>query len=336
MSTDFNAAPGASAHATTHEAGGSDALSNQSITTAKIADAAVTQAQVKTKAAVALADAAATLTAAQMVDSGIFTITPTVARTLTTDTAANIIAGISRQQVGTWFDFTIINTAAFDVTLAAGTGVTLSGATVIHSESSSWRCRIDSATAVTIYNLGLTTTATGTGSIVRATSPTLTTPAISQIAFPATQVASTGANTLDDYEQGSWTPTLQDDTFSNAESQTYTTQAGRYTKIGDFVHIGFRLTMLSLGTLTTTQDSNVAGLPFIPLAGLSFDYGFGLSVANNLAITAGQAVTINFENGAARMNAQLWDSAVGTTALLISEISADGLLQGGGSYKTSD
>ena len=130
-------------------------LVDQAVTTAKIGDAAVTQAQFKTKAAVALADAAATLTGAQMVDSGIFTITPTVARILTTDTAANIVAALPRYQAGTWFDITIINLASFDVTLAAGTGVTLTGRVLVNEESSTWRCRIDSGTAVTIYSTAL-------------------------------------------------------------------------------------------------------------------------------------------------------------------------------------
>lgn len=111
----------------------------------------------KTKSAVALADAAATLTAAQMIDSGIFTITPTAARILTTDTAANIIAALTGLQVkvGTWFDIIIVNTALFDVTLAAGSGVTLVGNTAIYKGSSLWRARVDSASAVTFYRVTL-------------------------------------------------------------------------------------------------------------------------------------------------------------------------------------
>lgn len=106
---------------------------------------------VATKSAVALADAAATLTAAQMVSSGIFTITPTATRTLTTDTAANIIAALPRNQVGTWFKFAVVNLAAFAVTLAGGTGVTLSGVAAVNNVSGTWHGRIDSATAITIY-----------------------------------------------------------------------------------------------------------------------------------------------------------------------------------------
>jgi len=128
-------------------------IADVNVTTAKIADAAITQPKVKTKAVVALADADATLTATQMVDSGIFTITPTVARTLTTDTAANLVAAMAGYQVGTWFEFTIVCLAAFAVTLAAGTGVTIVGSAVANNVSATFKARIDSATTVTIYRL---------------------------------------------------------------------------------------------------------------------------------------------------------------------------------------
>ena len=128
-------------------------ITDLNVTTAKLAAASVTPPKTKTKTVVALADAAATLTAAQMIDSGIFTITPTVARTLTTDTAANLVAAMAGYQVGTWFDIVIVCLAAFDVTLAAGTGVTLVGKMIVNNVSGIWRCRFDSATAVTIYRM---------------------------------------------------------------------------------------------------------------------------------------------------------------------------------------
>jgi len=128
-------------------------ITDLNVTTGKLADAAVTPPKTKTKAAVALGDANATLTAAQMIDSGIFTITPTIARALTTDTAANIVAAMAGYQVGTWFDIVIVCLAAFDVTLGAGTGVTIVGNAVVNNASGTWRARIDSATAVTLYRM---------------------------------------------------------------------------------------------------------------------------------------------------------------------------------------
>ena len=72
------------------------------------------------------------------------------------------------------------------------------------------------------------------------------------IAFPATQVTSTDVNTLDDYEEGTWTPSL-------GGTATYTTQTGTYTKIGRLVHVSCYLTVSAIGTGSQTQ---ITGLPF--------------------------------------------------------------------------
>lgn len=81
-----------------------------------------------------------------------------------------------------------------------------------------------------------------------------------QIKFPAAQSASANANTLDDYEEGTFTPTL---TFAVAGSQsmTYSVQDGRYTKIGDMVAFRIKLT----GTVTkgtATGNLRLSSLPF--------------------------------------------------------------------------
>src|SRR3990167_1606815 len=59
-----------------------------------------------------------------------------------------------------------------------------------------------------------------------------------QIAFPATQNASADANTLDDYEEGTWTPVF---TFATPGdlSVAYSTQQAIYTKIGRVVYVAF-------------------------------------------------------------------------------------------------
>jgi hypothetical protein len=57
-----------------------------------------------------------------------------------------------------------------------------------------------------------------------------TTPSLNGITFPATQVPSADANTLDDYEEGTWTPTVR----GAGTAGTYTTAnvTARYIKIG--------------------------------------------------------------------------------------------------------
>lgn len=122
-------------------------------TNKKLISKKVEYADIKTKEIVALSDADATLTATQMVDDGIFTITPSVDRTLTTATAADIIAEIPNQQMGTWFNFTIVCLAAFDVTLSAGVGVTLTGNVVANNDSITLKALITSGTTVTILRM---------------------------------------------------------------------------------------------------------------------------------------------------------------------------------------
>ena len=72
------------------------------------------------------------------------------------------------------------------------------------------------------------------------------------ITFPATQSASSDANTLDDYEEGTWTPSL-------GGTATYSEQTGTYTKIGRQVTVRYRIAVSSIGTGSTTT---LTGLPF--------------------------------------------------------------------------
>lgn len=80
------------------------------------------------------------------------------------------------------------------------------------------------------------------------------------ITFPATQSASSNANTLDDYEEGTWTPTLDSGGCSGT---------AYYTKIGRQVTVK--------GTITWT--SNGAGpigvtINNLPFAAATSTYGF--------------------------------------------------------------
>ena len=96
-----------------------------------------TAGDINLKTNTALSDAAATLTAAQLI-GGEFTITPTVARIQTTDTATAIIAALSGSVDNSNFEFTVINLAAFDVTIALGVGVTLVGNMVVNDGSATF------------------------------------------------------------------------------------------------------------------------------------------------------------------------------------------------------
>jgi hypothetical protein len=82
------------------------------------------------------------------------------------------------------------------------------------------------------------------------------------ITFPATQSASSDANTLDDYEEGTWSPTILGN--STAGTTTYTTQNGTYTKIGRMVTVTLKVQYTAA---TGTGTLSVGNFPFTAAAG---------------------------------------------------------------------
>jgi hypothetical protein len=79
------------------------------------------------------------------------------------------------------------------------------------------------------------------------------------ITFPATQSASSDANTLDDYEEGTWTPTFTASTPGTL-SVSYTEQIGWYTKIGR--QVSCQINFVSVDTTGALGAILVQGLPF--------------------------------------------------------------------------
>ena len=78
-----------------------------------------------------------------------------------------------------------------------------------------------------------------------------------RVEFPATQNPSTNANTLDDYEEGVFTPVVFGSTA--AGTATYSQQNGTYVKVGRVVT--FNMT-ISFSGHTGTGDMRVSGMPF--------------------------------------------------------------------------
>jgi len=99
----------------------------------------------------------------------------------------------------------------------------------------------------------------------------LTAIGLSGVRFPAVQIPSADVNTLDDYEEGIWTPTLE---FGGASvGITYSVQQGVYTKIGNMVFFNIRIQLTSKGV--SVGDALIQGLPFVvgasPAVSISFD-----------------------------------------------------------------
>lgn len=98
-----------------------------------------------------------------------------------------------------------------------------------------------------------------------------------KVKFPATQSASADTNTLDDYEEGTFTPTVGGST--TAGTYTYTgNQIGWYTKIGDRVFFSFDV---EVNTVTTagTGNARIFGLPFSGLGQNPVPVGFANVIA---------------------------------------------------------
>lgn len=79
--------------------------------------------------------------------------------------------------------------------------------------------------------------------------------------FPATQVDSADANTLDDYEEGTWVPVFTFDTPGNLTT-VYSVQVGRYTKIGRLVTVTFEISLSTFTHTTAVGSAKITGLPF--------------------------------------------------------------------------
>lgn len=77
-------------------------------------------------------------------------------------------------------------------------------------------------------------------------------PSAGQLKFPATENTSADPNTLTDFEKGTWIPSV-------GGTATYTTQTGKYTKIGNAVVISGTIVINVIGTGSTTT---ISGLPF--------------------------------------------------------------------------
>jgi len=151
---------------------------------------------------------------------------------------------------------------------------------------------------------------------------------IGQIKFPATQNASSDANTLDDYEEGTWTPSFTGD--GSNPTITYNTRLGTYVKIGRIVYFSFRfyLTSKSGGS----GNLFVSGLPFTIISSedrgmtfSNFSYAWAGSIGRNpILMTNTNSMAIYTDvNGTTNAQTQ------------VSDLGSNTYFQAGGFYYTS-
>jgi hypothetical protein len=88
---------------------------------------------------------------------------------------------------------------------------------------------------------------------------------VGQLKFPASQNASADANTLDDYEEGTWTPA-----DTSGAGLSLSVNDAKYIKIGKMVQCYAQVTYPSTANGAQAQ---IGGLPFITVAMVGNGYG---------------------------------------------------------------
>lgn len=224
-------------------------------------------------------------------------------------TGATTIPTNGQLLIGNGTGYTVASlTAGSNVTITPGAGsITIasasSGGDVVGPASATDNAlvRFDLTTGKLVQNSG--TTLSDTGTLAMAGLLDISSASAGQIKFPATQVASSDVNTLDDYEEGPFTPTGSGITFTSA--------SGTYTKIGRAVT--FRLDAL-WPTTANASNARIAGLPFAPAVGTAFavwsDKGTQVQ-----ALSSGSSIFLYDVSGVEYTNANMSTKAVSVSGV---------------------
>ena len=124
-------------------------------------------------------------------------------------------------------------------------------------------------------------------------------------------------------EQGTWTPVLTDGTTP----ATHSVQEGRYTIIGDRIYLTGKITVTNITGMSGAL--RITGIPKSVAEAGAGNVGW----ASNLALTvAGNAITIKTSPGVAYLQPMTWDTVLGPTGLLATEITATTSLEFSAEY----
>jgi len=186
----------------------------------------------------------------------------------------------------------------------AGNVFISSGQYFMWDNAGAWALQSDASTYVRTLingNEQLRTNAYGIG--IGGTTPSSGT----GVTFPATQNASSDANTLDDYEEGTWTPTYVTSGGGGTQGGSST---GYYVKIGKLVTCTFDCQK----TLTGANSGNIwmGGLPFTAGSG-SFGGSGTIGYFNGLSQSA-IYTTMYIDNNATTANLMYQNTATASNA----------------------
>jgi hypothetical protein len=212
-----------------------------------------------------------TTTSAQWIASG--AVTGTVGETFT----ANATPGVGTGTVATSADVTALCQANTLIGYNSGSAMTIGSNNVIiggYTGSASPISSTGNAYVVLSDGAGNVVVSTKTSQTFALQGGTLSSG--TGIAFPATQSASADANTLDDYEEGTWTPI-----DSSGAGLSFTSVSGTYVKIGSLCYITGALTF---PTTASAADATIGGLPFSPNSATAYN-NYGPPIRNNKTLS---------------------------------------------------
>ncbi len=103
-----------------------------------------------------------------------------------------------------------------------------------------------------------------------------------QVQFPGTQSPSADPHTLDDYEEGTWSPVIMGSSVSGAH--TYAVSEGHYTKIGRMVKVDYHVALSAVDGSMAGSYALLGGYPFAKGAygtydGMPMAYWVGIGTA---------------------------------------------------------
>jgi hypothetical protein len=154
---------------------------------------------------------------------------------------------------------------------------------------------------------------TNSGTLISATTIGVggTTPSVSGagISFPATQSASSDVNTLDDYEEGTWTP----------NQGAGLTVIGAFSSSGHYTKVGRAVTIIGVVTGATSINTSGSGivctnLPFTVLSGASATGVMTNTATNNSNLYLNPSTTTMYSSTATGVSGSLYFSTTYFTA----------------------